>query len=65
MVPISFLIRFFAGLVFIAFVKVPDSWLLVFVIVVLILCTTFQSTAVLKLYLSTIPGDVRGVMLGV
>ena len=65
MVPLSFFLRACVGTAFMFFVHTPDSpWTLV-VVLCLITCTVMENIMIQKLFMSTLPDDIRGTMFGV
>jgi MFS-type transporter involved in bile tolerance (Atg22 family) len=65
MVPLSFLMRATVTISFFLYVDKPDSPWTIPVILVMVTCTVIENVMIQKLFMRTLPDDIRGTMIGV
>jgi len=65
MVPLSFLMRATVTISFFLYVDKPDSPWTIAVILVMVTCTVIENVMIQKLFMRTLPDDIRGTMIAV
>ena len=65
MVPLSFLMRATVTISFFLYIDKPDSPWTIPVILVMLTCTVIENVMIQKLFMRTLPDDIRGTMIGV